>query len=281
MSIMQILIIIAIILLVRKLCKKSASVSRRSRYRHVTGNRGLRLSPKPPMGNPPSEGAKRRNVEHWMRAGGATVALPQGGSFGLSRPIPPSCDLARNAPGAGLRGMGAQVDGMAWRVGIEGEECMASLLRALEGAGWKMIHSIKLDWPPGGDIDHLAIGPGGVWVINTKLHKYAAVEVDPLGKPFLCDVGVADSLERARREREYSRRVLSYYCKFKVDVVAALAYVGAPGVAGVHSFGDESPVFVAEGSALVDRLSGLPRKLLDAQVDTIYEAARDARHWCR
>lgn len=62
-----------------------------------------------------------------------------------------------------------------WRKGAEGEEKVGQALNKLTSHGWKILHSI----PEGdrADIDHLAIGPGGIVMINTKHHAGARVSV--------------------------------------------------------------------------------------------------------
>jgi hypothetical protein len=56
----------------------------------------------------------------------------------------------------------------SWRQGAKGERQTARLLAKLEREGWKVLHDLAV---PGSraNIDHLAIGPGGVWVIDSKL----------------------------------------------------------------------------------------------------------------
>src|SRR6266704_3520122 len=56
----------------------------------------------------------------------------------------------------------------SWRQGAKGEQQTARLLAKLEREGWKVLHDLAI---PGSraNVDHLAIGPGGVWVIDSKL----------------------------------------------------------------------------------------------------------------
>jgi hypothetical protein len=57
----------------------------------------------------------------------------------------------------------------AWRRGAAGERRTARLLGQLERHGWAVLHDLAV---PGShaNIDHLAIGPGGVFVIDSKLY---------------------------------------------------------------------------------------------------------------
>lgn len=50
-------------------------------------------------------------------------------------------------------------------MGIEAEKATASEVRRLRRRGWKLINHIRTDRA---DIDHVAIGPGGVFAIETK-----------------------------------------------------------------------------------------------------------------
>ncbi|WP_338325265.1 nuclease-related domain-containing protein [Pedococcus bigeumensis] len=49
--------------------------------------------------------------------------------------------------------------------GVWGERATANALRALEREGWVVLH----DLPAGrGNVDHIAIGPGGVFLLDSK-----------------------------------------------------------------------------------------------------------------
>ncbi|MBI1758539.1 MAG: NERD domain-containing protein [Actinobacteria bacterium] len=64
-------------------------------------------------------------------------------------------------------------------------------------AAWRVIHAIPLG-TDGGDVDHLVIGPGGVFTINTKYHRGARVGV---GRDVVVARGTPRShVEKARRE---------------------------------------------------------------------------------
>ncbi|HET8616285.1 MAG TPA: nuclease-related domain-containing protein, partial [Actinomycetales bacterium] len=56
----------------------------------------------------------------------------------------------------------------AWQRGLDGERRTGEVLSALERQGWVVLHD--LHWPgrPFANIDHIAIGPGGVFVIDSK-----------------------------------------------------------------------------------------------------------------
>jgi hypothetical protein len=51
--------------------------------------------------------------------------------------------------------------------GATGEEQVGSLLNGLEGKGWHAIHDASLG---NGNVDHILIGPAGVFTVETKSH---------------------------------------------------------------------------------------------------------------
>jgi hypothetical protein len=61
-----------------------------------------------------------------------------------------------------------------WRQGAQGEKATAKALRALERSGWVVLNDIDIGK---GNIDHLVVGPPGVFVLETKsLHGLLSVE---------------------------------------------------------------------------------------------------------
>lgn len=96
-------------------------------------------------------------------------------------------DLVRNRPGEGLLREAARRrrDGgsdHAWRVGADGEDTVATALRALvrprgrpgllrrstPPSPWRVLHSVKIGAAAVADIDHIVFGPIGVLVVNAK-----------------------------------------------------------------------------------------------------------------
>ena len=73
------------------------------------------------------------------------------------------------------RAAGIRTRDQAWRIGATGEVKVGARLNRLRRHGWRVLHSIPLG--RGGDIDHLIIGPGGVFTANTKHHPNARVKV--------------------------------------------------------------------------------------------------------
>lgn len=56
----------------------------------------------------------------------------------------------------------------AWRKGAEGEEAVGRRLAKLP-EGWQVLHDLTIG-SQGANLDHLVVGPPGVFTVNTKHH---------------------------------------------------------------------------------------------------------------
>ncbi len=64
------------------------------------------------------------------------------------------------------RWLSPQVD--RWLQGARGEQRVGAVLDSLSGDGWHALHDVSLGR---GNIDHILVGPGGIFTIETKSHK--------------------------------------------------------------------------------------------------------------
>ncbi|MFJ8665148.1 nuclease-related domain-containing protein [Streptomyces sp. NPDC093600] len=206
-------------------------------------------------------------------------------------PLSASEDLARNRPGAKLLGLIAErgpstaqrlrakllrqsSEWDSWYTGLGGEQKVGRELERLSSLGWRTLHGIEKS--NGGDIDHLLIGPGGVFNINTKTHKGATVWVGDAmtkvngGQPH--PYGAA-----SKAESDYVRRVLRRYCAFDVPVAPVLVFVG---VASLHRAATQNGIRVYQERE-VSALGPLTGKLTSEQVEAVYAAARHRGAWLR
>jgi hypothetical protein len=78
----------------------------------------------------------------------------------------PWTDLAAQRPGQLIENL----DDASYRAGVAGEQRTAGVLSVLERSGYRVLHSVPLS--PRKDIDHLIIGPTGIWAVNTKSTTY-------------------------------------------------------------------------------------------------------------
>lgn len=93
----------------------------------------------------------------------------------------------------------------AWRVGANGEETVGGRLDKLKADGWFVLHALPIGHK-GSDIDHLLIGPGGVWTINTKNHPGKTIWVSP--RQIRVDGHVVPYLRNSEFEAERVRKIL-------------------------------------------------------------------------
>jgi hypothetical protein len=125
--------------------------------------------------------------------------------------------LAATGAGWGLR-FRPSPDAVAWRRGAAGERHTARLLGPLERHGWAILHDLGL---PGSraNIDHLMIGPGGVFVIDSKQYR-GRLQLDPFGRLWHGRYPLAPSLQAVSFEADQAAQVLPDPGVVVVPVVA-------------------------------------------------------------
>lgn len=121
------------------------------------------------------------------------------------------------------RVVGARTDERAWRIGADGEEAVAARLASL-GAQWRVLHAVRVG-ERGADIDHVVIGPGGVFTLNAKHHPRAAVWVG--GDTVMINGSRVPYVRNSRHEARRASRLLAEQVGFPVPVVGLIAVVGA------------------------------------------------------
>jgi hypothetical protein len=147
----------------------------------------------------------------------------------------PWLDLTTNSPGAEARAqavaakeaapvrtvlaraLGVHTDERAWRLGANGEEKVAAQFDKVrkKDPRWQFIHAIPVG-SRGSDIDHLIIGPGGVFTANTKNHPNAKIWVG--GDTFLVNGSRQPYVRNARHEAARAAKLLSAACGYPVHV---------------------------------------------------------------
>jgi hypothetical protein len=113
--------------------------------------------------------------------------------------------LAAMAAGWGLR-FRPSPEAVAWRRGSAGERRTAQLLGPLERHGWAVLHDLAVPRSRA-NIDHLAIGPGGVFVIDSKQYR-GRLQLDPTGRLWHGRYPLAPTLQAASFEADQAAMVL-------------------------------------------------------------------------
>lgn len=143
--------------------------------------------------------------------------------------------------------------------GATGEALTAARLRRCARMGWRAVHNIAIK-PR--DIDHVAVGPGGVLAIESKCPD--------AGWEWLCSQNHhLDWVRQTAKAAFRSAALIKQHCGDPVDVRAVLV-VWTRGLAGAPL--EIEGVRVMHGSDLPGFLKALPNTLRDEQVRRIYES---------
>jgi hypothetical protein len=211
-----------------------------------------------------------------------------------SEPAPETADdLADRRPGAAARAeamrlknerpvltfvarvLGVHTDERAWRIGADGEEKVAARLAKLAKADprWLFLHAIPVG-DRGSDIDHLVIGPGGVFTLNAKHHPGAKLWI--AGNTFLVNGQRQPYIRNSRHEASRAARLLSTAAGVAIEATGVVVPVGAAEVVVKEPPTD---VAVVNRARLVKWLTSQPEVLNPDVVDKLFGAARHPTTW--
>lgn len=165
-------------------------------------------------------------------------------------------DAARSEVEAALAR--AQRDQRNWAAGAEGERQVAAALEPLAQFGWTALHDVRWPGRPQANIDHIAIGPGGVVVLDAK--------------NWTGDITLADG--RLRQNGYGRERELEGVAQATAAVTALVAPQHRSAVSGllVLAGQEQPPTTTASGVPVVGRLqlaahlAGRPARLTPYEV---------------
>jgi len=177
--------------------------------------------------------------------------------------------LAATAAGWGLR-FRPSPDAVAWRRGAAGERRTARLLSHLERHGWAVLHDLALPRSQA-NIDHLVIGPGGVFTIDSKQYR-GRLQLDPAGRLWHGRYSLAPALRAVSFEADQAAQVLP---DPGVAVVPIVAVHGSQ-VPWGKVVSDGVPVLAA--TRLPSLLRALPAVLGPERVAALADQARVRFH---
>jgi hypothetical protein len=222
---------------------------------------------------------RARELAGWLRG------VPWRAALTLAAVMPAALLVPRLGLLAGVAAAGAagwalrfrpSPETRAWRRGAIGERRTARLLARLERDGWCVLHDLAI---PGSraNIDHLLIGPGGVFVIDSKLYT-GRLHLAPGGSLWHGRHPLAPLLRTARFEADQAAQLLAAP---DVSVVPLLAVHGAQ-VPWGKLVVDGVPVVSAR--RLLELLHHLPIVLGPERVGGLADRARvrfrPAASWC-
>ena len=154
-----------------------------------------------------------------------------------------------------------------------GERAVASRLSTLP-PGWTVLHSLPIG-RTGADIDHLVVGPGGVFSINTKHHVDASVWV--AGRTVLVNGSSRQIVQKAEAEAGRVDRIVAGVIADPPAVRPIIAVVGAKRMRVRHS---PRHVTVLRAEQLRRFLRNQPERLRPTEVSALVARFEDrGRVW--
>ena len=187
----------------------------------------------------------------------------------LQATVPPNNAMQRFF---GVSPLGREAE--PWYVGALGELEVARRLSIL-GPGWYVLHSVPVG-TGSSDLDHVLIGPAGVFTINTKHHRGQNVWVG--GRRILVNGQRTEHLRNAKYEAKRTSKLLSVAARALIDADPIIAIVGAKRMTVRERPTD---VAVLRDSELVRWLQRHPITLTSDQVQEIAALAAQPATWKR
>lgn len=162
-----------------------------------------------------------------------------------------------------------------YRLGLRGEQAVAEALTEVASAGYRVFHDL-----PGGDtwnIDHVVVGPRGVFVIETKARSRRAVSTKQPAHKVGYDVEAlyfptGEDRQAIPQARRNARWVAEYLTRKTGERVEAAPMVVLPGWYVERATADTKGIAVMNATYLKKYLANQPSQLPAAQVRRILTA---------
>lgn len=183
--------------------------------------------------------------------------------------------LAAEAPVRTMvaRLLDAKTEERGWRVGAKGERAVGRTL-ARPPRPWRALHAVPVGTQTA-DIDHVIIGPAGIFTLNTKHHPGGKVWVG--GNTVLVNGARTHYVRNARHEAVRAGKLLSKACGTRVVPTPMVVLVGCD----LTAKSQPADVVVVHRDHLVATLSRLPRVYTTEEVEALYAWARRSTTWYR
>jgi hypothetical protein len=172
-----------------------------------------------------------------------------------------------------LRSKEAKKEHAAWTAGKKGEQLTGDVLRKLPKT-WKTLHSIPIN-QHGADIDHLTIGPSGVFTVNTKNHPTS--KVTTRGNGMWVNGTVVPYHKKALMEADLASNRLTAACGRPVVVIPVLVIHAET----LNLNGYPGGVTVVNAETLIGNLTTRGEGLTPDTVERVYKAAVLSATWNR
>ena len=163
-------------------------------------------------------------------------------------------------------------DARSWYSGALGEIVVANVLAQLEPE-WTVLHAVPIG-SGGADIDHVIIGQGGIFTINTKNHSGKKIWIG--GSTFLVNGFKQEHMRNSAHEAERTARLLSAVTGRPVTVTPLIVVVNPASI----TTGRKRPrVTVLSSNTLKRWLLKRPRVLSDRAVAHFSMFAEERSTW--
>jgi hypothetical protein len=182
----------------------------------------------------------------------------------VKRTTPPRSRLSRAVGRSPLTD-----EAQPWFLGALGEVAVGRLLKKMS-PHWHVLHAVPVG-KDDSDIDHVVIGPGGVFTINTKHHRGQSVWI--AGRTFMVAGHKQPYLRNAEHEARRASRLLAAATGAPVPVVAV---VGAKSLTVKEQ---PSDVVVLDAAQLVRWLNKRPAVLTAAKAARLLRRGKSDRRW--
>ncbi|MGH3471154.1 MAG: nuclease-related domain-containing protein, partial [Nocardioidaceae bacterium] len=126
-------------------------------------------------------------------------------------------------------------------------------------------------------IDHVVIGPTGVFTVNAKNRPNTSIWVG--GDTFMVNGQRVPYIRNSRHEARRAARLLTEQVAFAVEAVGVVAVVGAYKGYTVKKQPEDGAVVVVPLKRITRYLRRLPLRLSAREIDAIYEVARRSTTW--
>lgn len=173
------------------------------------------------------------------------------------------------------RAVGIRTEDRSWVEGAKGERRTAKALARLEKRGWFILHDVTVG-SRGANIDHVAIGPPGVFVIDTKYtSKKVEVHADTLKFGGYRRTKYVTAMWH---QRDLASARLAAAVGFAVPVQPVLCLVTTN---PMKIRGKIAGLWICHAEGIVRMLHKADRHpdLTDRQIDAIKQAARESAVW--
>lgn len=159
-----------------------------------------------------------------------------------------------------------------FRLGAEGERATGRQLDRLP-PHWHVLHSVPVG-TRGADIDHVVIGPGGFFTLNTKHHRGSSIWVG--GDAFKVGGTWTRYVEKSRYEADRAASLLAKATGVRLPATPVIVVVGARRVTIKQA---PEGVDIVELPQLASWLTAQPTLMRPHDADAFFAVARNSSVW--